>query len=199
MTLSFPRLGNLPAIISLLFFGIFFPLLLLGLLYCKCYAAWCCPRGSLSSLYFLKFFFLSAALFAWAPLSCVRGHWSVLLHLVCFWTPLVYFQFSNCILQLYDFCLVITFLLLFWRTSIVLPGFRGIFMTMTLNFLTGRWLLSIPLRSFSEVWSCSFIWNIFLHLVFLNSLCLFLCISWSLEVLKEWLCIGDELYHSTLP
>lgn len=40
-------------------------------------------------------------------------------------------------------------------------------MTITLNSLSGRLLLSILLMSFSGVWSCSLVWNVFFCLLIL--------------------------------
>lgn len=58
-------------------------------------------------------------------------------------------------------------------------------MTITLNPLSGQLLISILFSSFSNVFSYSFVWNIFLCLLILtNSLCLFLCQVSCLLVLK---------------
>ena len=50
------------------------------------------------------------------------------------------------------------------------------FITIIFNSLSGKPLISISLRSFSEVLSCFFNWNIFLSFfIFLDSLCWFVC------------------------
>lgn len=47
----------------------------------------------LSYLPFSSFLFFSPALMGWAPLSCIWVHWFfLLLHLVCYWTPALYFS-----------------------------------------------------------------------------------------------------------
>ena len=51
------------------------------------------------------------------------------------------------------------------------PQFRKHFMTITLNSLSGKLLISISLRFFPEALSCSFIWNIFLYFSFCLTFC----------------------------
>ena len=53
----------------------------------------------------------------------------------------------------------------------------SIFMIITLNSLFGKFLITISCCSFSDVLSCSFVWNVFLCLFILpNSL--FICIMY---------------------
>lgn len=54
---------------------------------------WCCSIGPLSNFSLFKILFLFADLFVWVSLPCLPGHWFFfLLHLVCYWTPLVYYS-----------------------------------------------------------------------------------------------------------
>lgn len=53
-------------------------------------------------------------------------------------------------------------------SCIVLLTSASIFMTIVLNFLLGKSLISVSLRNFSEVLVCCFIWNMFLYLFFLT-------------------------------
>ena len=78
-------------------------------------------------------------------------------------------------------------------------------MTITLNYLLGRLLISISLSSFSEVLSCSFILNIFVCLLFCPLLCVYLYILGRLAnflILEKWPYIRDVLQgpeaHSSL-
>ena len=60
-------------------------------------------------------------------------------------------------------------------------------MTITLNSLSDRLLISVLFSSFPEVLSCSFDWNIFFCLLILpNSLCLFLCIRCISYLSQSW-------------
>ena len=69
-------------------------------------------------------------------------------------------------------------------------------MTITLNPLSGRLLISISCRSFSEALSCSFYWIILLC-IFMLPKCVFAPLIYvnqqSLPVLKEWLNLEDVL------
>ena len=56
-------------------------------------------------------------------------------------------------------------------SSILCPSWVTIFMTVSLNSFSGRWLMSVSLRHFSQVQSLSFIWKLFLcSLILLDSL-----------------------------
>ena len=81
-----------------------------------------------------------------------------------------YHLFSYCILQLCDFSLVLIFsvsLLKFSLCScIFLLTLMGIFMTIILNSLSGKSLISASLMSVSRVLSCSFVWNLFSGVLF---------------------------------
>ena len=92
-SVSFPRLGKFPAIISSNNFSAPFSLsspfgtpimqMLVHLMVSH-------KSLKLSSLFSFFFFF---ALIRWVPLPCLWVYWSFLLfHLVCYWTPIVYFS-----------------------------------------------------------------------------------------------------------
>ena len=106
ISVSSSKLGMFLAIISQInFLPLFLSLLLLGLLSCECYSTWCCSIGSLN--YLFNFFF--SLLLYLGAFYCLLGHCSDLLfHLVFPWSPRAYFQFSYFILQLCDFCLVLS-------------------------------------------------------------------------------------------
>ena len=117
------------------------------------------PGNSLSSLF--KFFFLFADKIAWVPLPCFQVHRSFLLfHLVYCWTPLVSVQLVYVLALWLQFANFYIFSVLKFSlcSSILLPSLVSIFMTITLYQVN---YLSLSLRFFFEVYSCSFIWNIF--------------------------------------
>ena len=130
---------------------------------------------------FLKISF--SILFEWLLLPCRPSHLPVLLfHLVCCSTSpdflgkstgvachcllQVYFQFSYCILQLYECCLVPYYVLFLFVEVlsvffILLLSLVSILMTITLNSLSGVLLLSTSLGFFFfPFWS----FTLFLHL-----------------------------------
>ena len=67
---------------------------------------------------------------------------------------------------------------------ILLPSWTSLFMTITLNSLSGKLLIYISLSSFMRILSCSFIWKVFLCLLFLT-----LCV-WFFEVGILAMCPG---------
>lgn len=108
----------------------------------------------LSSLFFIPFFFLLWLGKFWALSS---SSWSFLvLHLVCCWTPLLCFS----VLWLYSsapWLLLGAFKIFFFSLlefslclCIVLLNLVGIFMTIILSSLSGKPLISVSLKSFSE-------------------------------------------------
>lgn len=115
---------------------------------------------------FLKISF--SILFEWLLLPCRPGHLPVLLfHLVCCSTSVVYFQFSYCILQLYDFCLVPYYVLFLFVEVlsvffILLLSLVSILMTITLNSLSGAENITSLyfIKLFFFFWS----FTLFLHL-----------------------------------
>ena len=65
--------------------------------------------------------------------------------------------------------------------------FVSIFLILVLNSLSGRLLIFIPLKSFSEVLPCSFVWNILLCFFILpDPLFLFLCIRQISYISQSW-------------
>ena len=81
-------------------------------------------------------------------------------------------------------------------SSTLLLSSVSLFMTTTLNPLSGRLLISISFRSLSEPLSCSFYWIIFLCIFILpKCVCapLIQVNQQSLPVLKEWLNLEDVL------
>ena len=150
---------------------------------------------------FLKISF--SILFEWLLLPCRPGHLPVLLfHLVCCSTSVVYFQFSYCILQLYDFCLVPYYVLFLFVEVlsvffILLLSLVSILMTITLNSLSGaenitslyfiklffflKFYLVPSFRTFSSISS------------FCLTLFLLVCKTAISSVLKDSLCLDMAL------
>ena len=147
-------------------------------LWCKMLACLILSHKYLKLIFtFSQFFFY---LLLWLDDSIALYSGSLILslfHLVCYWTLLVYFS-----LQLCDFCLVLPYILylfvkvLILYLPILLPNLVSIFMTITLNSLSGKLLISILLRFFLRYYFV-FAWNIFFcFFIFLHPLCWFLCI-----------------------
>ena len=126
-----------------------------------------------SSLLFHSFFFL---LLCWFESHCVcfilfSFYYSVGLglpvfefinpfycHLVCCWTPRVYFSDK----LLYPSTLWLLFGTFLYFLFVEVHSFFSqvtIIMTMILNSLTGESFISFSVRTFSEVLSCSFTWT----------------------------------------
>ena len=147
------------------------------------------------SLIFRFFFFLFTAVFWWVPLPWVTTHWSVLqFHPVCFWIPLVYYSVSYYILQMCDFCLILSYVFSLLKFSlcsfISLSTTVSLFMTMTSDSLSCRSLIFLLLMSFSEVLSCSFVWNMFLSfLILLNSACFYISGQTTTYLSLEWVAL----------
>lgn len=123
-----------------------------------------------------------------------------------FLIPLVYYSVSYCILQMCDFCLVLSYvysLLKFSLCSFIsLPTAVSLFMTMALDSLSYRSLTFLQLMSFSEVLSHFFVWNMFLSfLILLSSLhvSIYQAKELLISVLNERLCVVNESSLSTLP
>lgn len=88
-------------------------------------------------------------------LLCLPAHWFVLLlHWICCWTPLVYFSIW---LQLL-FVIFLNLLSLCWSwlslCLSILPSSVRISITIILNTLSDRWLISILISSFLRFLSC---------------------------------------------
>lgn len=156
---------------------------------------------SLRYLHFSHSFFFSFVLL-WLgefhyPIFLVT-HWSFLLiHLVCCWTPYCIFQFSYCVLQLWDFYLVVSYISHLLKFSlclfILLPSSVSFFMTITLILYPVYYLSPFHSHLFPEVLPCPFIWYIFLCFpILLNSLLIstqqmkhHLSQSWSSSLMYE--------------
>lgn len=113
--------------------------------------------------------------------------------------PSSVFQFSC------NFCFILSYIFSLLKcslySSILSLNSVSVFMTITLNYLSGRLLISILVSSFSEVLSCSSNWNVFPCLFILhNALCLFLCVRYinHLLILKELSC-GVQNLHTAYP
>ena len=130
--------------------------------------AWCYLTSPVSSLHFFFILFsfycsvgLSLPVFEFInPFYC---------HLVCCWTPRVYFSDK----LLYPSTLWLLFGTFLYFLFVEVHSFFSqvsIIMTMILNSLTGESFISFSVRTFSEVLSCSFTWNIALYFfISLNS------------------------------
>lgn len=145
------------------------------------YSAWCFFKGPLRNLYFLLFF-LFAALSIWFPCFVFQ-----LTDLFCFiqsaFEPFqCTFQFDYYILQLCYCCLnFLIFYLFVEKIHCVYPFFSlfqwAYLWSLLWTLFSGILLISVSSMSFSEVLTCSFIWNIFFPiLIFPETLYLFLCI-----------------------
>ena len=112
----------------------------------------------------LKFCFLFAVLIEWVLLPCLLVDWFFfLLCLVSFWTPLrVFFSYLSSLWLLFGTLFYFPFLS--WSSHMFIhssPQFSDHHMTTHYSSLSGKLFISIVLI-FTEVLSCSFIWNIFL-------------------------------------
>ena len=156
------------------FLSLSFSLLLLGSLYCECQETVLFQK-SLKLSSFLKIifsFYYSNSVISTTLPSRLLIHFSATSTLLLI-TSSVFYYFSYCIFQ---FCLVlfifsISLLEFSLSSSILPPSLVSIFITITLNSLSGKLLISILFSSFSQVLSCSFIQK-----VFVSSFYLTLCI-----------------------
>ena len=116
------------------------------------------------------------------PFACLQVHlFFFLLHLVCCDS-----LYCICVMTYSDFnsvislCYCLVFSVSCWNSHFVHALFswpqQVVFMTIVLNFLSGKSLISLSLRNFSEVLVCCFVWNIFLYSFFLTLSVDFLCI-----------------------
>ena len=92
---SFPILGMFLTIISSnTFSGLSFSLVLLGLLWCRCWYTESCPRDLLYATRGFSFSCLYSFLWQWFSPLCLPPHLFILLPLLpCYWFLLVYFSF----------------------------------------------------------------------------------------------------------
>ena len=159
------------------------PFLLLVSLQCGCYSVCCCSIGPFSYIHFQKFFLL-LCLGDFYYLSLRSLIYSSTSYSLLFNPVSVFFFFFSSAITFFRSVTSVSYFLIFlslsYSSHCVHPSslvFVSIFMTITLNSLSGRLLISISLGSFSKVLACFFIWNIFLCLpILLNALCLFLCL-----------------------
>lgn len=124
------------------------------------------------SLNLSSFFFFFSFLLLWLDVfSCPLSLLNFLLHLVSCWTPLVYYSVQILFSSLWFlFGIFLHILFLCWDSHFVyvVPlSSVSICRAVLLNSLSGKWLISNSLQSFSEILSCSFIWNIFFYLFIL--------------------------------
>ena len=148
-------------------------------------------------LSFLKFFFHFAALSGWVPLFCLPAHWFVLLpHLFCCWALLMYFLVQLLLL----FGIFLYFMLKFALCpSIFLQSSISICLWPLFLTLSGRLLISVSFSYFSGVLSCSFVWNIFLCLILINSVCLHLCVGQISSIFQICFMACHMVYFATTP
>ena len=140
----------------------------------------------LKYLHFLKFFFIFLLWVIFIALSS-----SSLIHPSTSSGQLLNpssIVFSSVITSVWYFLIFSIALLKFLLCSfIILPSLVGIFMIITLNYLSGRLLIFISLMSFAGDLSCSLVWNVFLCLLILSDyLCLSTCIRQNTYFSQSW-------------
>ena len=104
------------------------------------------------------------------------------------------FQFNYCIFQLCDLFGTFKYVL-FVEISFGLCTVLLASVVLVLNFLSSKSLISISLRSISEVLTCSFIWHIILSSSFSLTLCIDVCASAKTTAFPQVLC-REWTYHS---
>ena len=118
-----------------------------------------------------------------APSTALLDHWPVsLLHLVFFWTHLSLFfslvtLFFISVISVGYFPIYSLLFRLSLCSSSLLPSLVRILTIVTLNYLSGRLLISVLLKYFSALVSCSLVWNMLpCFLILLDSFCVvFVC------------------------
>lgn len=146
-----------------------------------------------NSIKISSLFFLFVSLIGWIPMPCLSVHWSFLLHhLVYCWNFLCIFQFCYYILQQYDSCLELPYILyLFVEHFTVLihssPEISVHFYDQYFELFI-KWITYLH---FIKLLFCSFIFFFFnlehiLFLYLLNSSCWFLCIKWNNHFSQSW-------------
>ena len=138
----------------------------------------------------------------WFPLCCLPNFWPIFLHhLICCWFHLYIFHFRYCILHLWLVPFSIFSLLKFSLcSSVLLLSSLSIFITVTLNSLSSRFLISISLRCFLKLSPVP----LFGTYSFVSSFCITLCICFyvpgrsalPLPFVKKWLCEDGFLWGS---
>lgn len=136
-------------------------------------------QRSLRYIHFLKFFFI-LLLFLGDAHVFLPAHWSFLyFNPICCWIPEVYFSVSyNCWLVFFSYIFI------FWWGFHCIHSFYSwvwgnIFMTVTLNSLSGWLLISVSSGSFQGICLLIWFWNMFLCLFFSPTLCLSKCVRWN--------------------
>lgn len=162
----------------------------------------------LSSLFFFKVLFVFAALIGWVPRSCLKVD-KFLLHLVCCYTPLIYFYIFQSMrffvfFKLCDFCLVfpVSHLIVEVLNLFISPPVRqASFWPLLWIHYQVHYFIKFFFFFPPEVLSCSFICTIFLCFFICLTLCWFLYSSWNnhLSLLEgKWPFVGEEPCHSTV-
>lgn len=147
-------------------------------------------HGSLKLSSFFKIIFFFLLLCFGEFHCCLPDHWFFLLvHLGCCWFPLVSFSLQ------FVYSSALYFPLGTFLCFLSVEVFT-IFIHSSPEWWASLWLLlwtlfqvnclSLLVKVFSGFLSCSLVWNIFLCLVLLDSLCLFLFIRWNSYISQSW-------------